>query len=247
MKLIQSIQRAFEIIECFNEDNEELKLNDISKMLNLNINTTRGIVNTLVHFSYLEHDQDKNVYKLGYIFLPKSKLLKKRNDDVLIDNIESFLKEVSNKYNVNARFHKISENNIIKILSEEPDESRYFLYIKDSKDLPLNATSSGKLILKYSDSEFLERYLNNIPKEKVSENTITTKSKMIDELEKIKKQGYSTEIDEVAIGISSVAVPVIKHGKLVATISATAPTKTIKENSDKIASDFIEFIKNTQK
>lgn len=244
MKLIQSIQRAFEIIECFNEDNVELKLNDISKMLNLNINTTRGIVNTLVHFSYLEHDQDKNVYKLGYIFLPKSKLLKKRNDDVLIDNIESFLKEVSNKYNVNARFHKISENNIIKILSEEPKESRYFLYIKDSKDLPLNATSSGKLILEYSDSEFLERYLNNIPKEKVSENTITTKSKMIDELEKIKKQGYSTEIDEVAIGISSVAVPVINHGKLVATISATAPTKTIKENSDKIASDFINFIRN---
>lgn len=247
MKLIQSIQRAFEIIECFNEDNEELKLNDISKMLNLNINTTRGIVNTLVYFSYLEHDQEKNVYKLGYIFLPKSKLLKKRSDDVFIKNIEAFLKDVSNKYNVNARFHKISENNIIKILSEEPDESRYFLYIKDSKDLPLNATSSGKLILKYSDNKFLENYLNNIPKEQVSENTITTKSKMIDELEKIKRQGYSTEIDEVAIGISSVAVPVIKYGKLVATISATAPTKTIKENSDKIASDFIEFIKNTQK
>ena len=56
MKLIQSIQRAFEIIECFNEDNEELRLNDISTMLNLNINTTRGIVNTLVYFSYLEHD-----------------------------------------------------------------------------------------------------------------------------------------------------------------------------------------------
>lgn len=244
MKLIQSIQRAFEIIECFNEDNEELRLNDISNMLNLNINTTRGIVNTLVYFSYLEHDQEKNLYKLGYIFLPKSKLLKNRSDDILIDNIETFLKKISNKYNVNARYHKISENNIIKILSEEPDESRYFLYIKDSKDLPLNATSSGKLILKYSDTEFLENYLNNIPKEKVSENTITTKSKMIDELEKINKQGYSTEIDEVAIGISSVAVPVIKYGKLVATLSATAPTKTIKENSSKIANDFINFIKN---
>lgn len=246
MKLIQSIQRAFEIIDCFNEDNEELKLNDISKMLNLNINTTRGIVNTLVYFSYLEHDQEKNVYKLGYIFLPKSKLLKNRNDDIFFNNLETFLKEIANKYNVNSRFHKILENNIVKILSEEPDESRYFLYIKDSKELPLNATSSGKLILKYSDEDFLQNYLNNIPEKKVSENTITTKSEMIEELENIDKKGYSTEIDEVAIGISSVAVPIIKSDKLVATISATAPTKTIKENSDDIAQEIINFIKNIQ-
>ena len=179
--------------------------------------------------------------------MPLSKLLNKTRDDILIDNIERFLKGISNKYNVNARFHKISENNIIKILSEEPDESRYFLYIKDSKDLPLNATSSGKLILKYSNKEFLENYLNNIPKEKMSENTITTKSKLIEELEKIEDAGYSTEIDEVAIGISSVAVPVVKYGRLAATISATAPTKTIKENSPNIANDFINFIENNIK
>lgn len=242
MKLIQSIQRAFEIIECFDEENEELRLNDISKMLDLNINTTRGIVNTLVYFSYLEHDQEKNVYKLGYIFLPKSKLLKNRNDDILMENLESFLKDIANEYNVNARFHKISENNIVKIFSEVPDESRYFLYIKDSKDLPLNATSSGKLILKYSDKEFLNNYLNNIPDEKLSENTITTKSKMIEELKDVEKKGYSREIDEVAIGISSVAVPVVKLDKLVATISVTAPTKIIKENSDQITKKIKKFI-----
>ncbi|NMW85255.1 helix-turn-helix domain-containing protein [Peptoniphilus sp. AGMB00490] len=242
MKLIQSIQRAFEIIDCFDEENEELRLNDISKMLDLNINTTRGIVNTLVYFSYLEHDQEKNVYKLGYIFLPKSKLLKNRNDDILMENLESFLKDIANEYNVNARFHKISENNIVKIFSEVPDESRYFLYIKDSKDLPLNATSSGKLILKYSDKEFLNNYLNNIPDEKLSENTITTKSKMIEELKDVEKKGYSREIDEVAIGISSVAVPVVKLDKLVATISVTAPTKIIKENSDQITKKIKKFI-----
>ena len=112
--------------------------------------------------------------------------------------------------------------------------------------MPLNATSSGKLILKYSGEDFLQNYLNNIPEEKVSENTITTKSKMIEELENIDKKGYSTEIDEVAIGISSVAVPIIKSGKLVATISATAPTKTIKENSDDIAQEIINFTKNIQ-
>lgn len=245
MKLIQSIQRAFEIIDCFNEENKELRLNDISKMLDLNINTTRGIVNTLVYYSYLNHDEEKNMYKLGYVFLPKFKLLKNRDNNVFIENLEEFLKDIANKYGVNTRFHHIVDNNITKIFSEEPDSSRYFLYIKDSKELPLNATSSGKLILKYSNPEFLQMYLKNIPKEKLSPNTIIEKDSLVEELEKIERSGYSVEIDEVAVGISSVAVPIIKSGQLVSTISATGTTEIIRSNSHNIANEIIKFIKSS--
>lgn len=48
VRLIQSIQRAFNIIDCFNNDNTELSLPQISEKVKLHINTTRGIVNTLV-------------------------------------------------------------------------------------------------------------------------------------------------------------------------------------------------------
>jgi len=245
MKLIQSIQRAFEIIDCFNEENEELRLNDISKMLDLNINTTRGIVNTLVYYSYLSHDKEKNVYKLGYVFLPKFKLLKNRDNNVFIENLQEFLKNISNKYEVNTRFHHIVDSNITKILSEEPDSSRYFLYIKDSKELPLNATSSGKLILKYSSKEFFENYIKNIPKEKLSPNTIIKQEKLIEELKKIDEKGYSIEIDEVSLGISSIAVPIVKSEQLVSTISATGTTEIIRENSQNIANEIIEFINSS--
>ena len=53
VRLIQSIQRAFDIINCFSEQSPKLTLPKISEMLSLNINTTRGIVNTLVANGYL--------------------------------------------------------------------------------------------------------------------------------------------------------------------------------------------------
>ena len=48
VKVIQSIQRAIDIINCFNESKQALSINEISNELSLHINTTRGIINTLV-------------------------------------------------------------------------------------------------------------------------------------------------------------------------------------------------------
>ncbi|SQC98502.1 IclR helix-turn-helix domain [Fusobacterium necrophorum subsp. necrophorum] len=48
MKVIQSIQRAINILNCFDQNNLVLSLNEISQKLDLNINTTRGLVNSLV-------------------------------------------------------------------------------------------------------------------------------------------------------------------------------------------------------
>ena len=59
-KLIQSLSRAFAIIDCFTTDKKELTLNEISETLELNINTTRGLVQTLLHYDYLSYDKELN-------------------------------------------------------------------------------------------------------------------------------------------------------------------------------------------
>ena len=46
---IQSLQRATDILNCFTAKEPSLSLAQISQKTGLNINTTRGLVNTLVH------------------------------------------------------------------------------------------------------------------------------------------------------------------------------------------------------
>ena len=48
VRVIQSVQRAIDIINCFDEHELKLTLPQISAKLELNINTFRGMVNTMV-------------------------------------------------------------------------------------------------------------------------------------------------------------------------------------------------------
>ena len=68
---IQSIERAINIIDCFNSENIFLSLQEISKLTNLNISTTRGIVNTLTSLGLLNFDKKNKVYQLGLYFAAK--------------------------------------------------------------------------------------------------------------------------------------------------------------------------------
>ena len=74
VRVIQSVQRAIDIINCFDEHELKLTLPQISAKLELNINTVRGLVNTLLANGYLEHVADGNCYMLGLAFLPKADL-----------------------------------------------------------------------------------------------------------------------------------------------------------------------------
>ena len=58
INVIQSIQRAINILNCFNQNELELSLNVISEKVKLNINTTRGLVNSLVANKLIYHHKN---------------------------------------------------------------------------------------------------------------------------------------------------------------------------------------------
>ena len=71
-KPIQSVERAIKILDCFSLITPSLSLASISEMTGLNINTTRGLVNTLVENQLLLRDADTGNYKLGFYFVSKA-------------------------------------------------------------------------------------------------------------------------------------------------------------------------------
>ena len=74
-KPIQSIQRAVQILDCFTPTDPSLPLSAISEKTGLNINTTRGLVNTLVESQLLLRDRETGYYKLGYYFVTKASMI----------------------------------------------------------------------------------------------------------------------------------------------------------------------------
>ncbi|MGM0396905.1 MAG: IclR family transcriptional regulator [Bacillota bacterium] len=244
-RLIQSVQRALDIISCFDESNSHLTINQISHLLDLHINTTRGLVNTLVYNGYLLHNvEEENNYSLGYIFIPKAELVSLNSVDRLKNIAKPYLKEIANKYQVSSRLQLVSNYNIFTVETFNPENSRYLLLTKMNTPFPLNAASSGKLFLYYQDAEFKNSFFNDEKLEKYTPKTITSKEVLLKELEMIGSQGYSFEDEEISPGMSSIAVPLIDaKEKMIGSISIVASKSFIDDIKESVINDMFDAAK----
>jgi DNA-binding IclR family transcriptional regulator len=93
---------------------------------------------------------------------------------------------------------------------------------------PLYCTSVGKAILAFLDNEEQNRILDTITFEKFTENTITDKSFLKDELRTIAQRGYAVDNMEHEEGLRCVGAPIRNHaGKVFAAISVSGPSQRI--------------------
>lgn len=228
VRLIQSIQRAIDIIDCFSEQEPKLSLPKISGMLSLNINTTRGIVNTLVANGYLEHDNEGNTYSLGPVFIPKADLVSANDIERIKKLATPHLEEIANTFQVSARFQIVSNYNIFAIQNVNPEGAHYILITRLNTTYALNATASGKILLYYMDDKQRERYYSSMDGYQYTKNTMIDRETLQKEVTRVGELGYSTEFEEIGLGISSIAVPILKKtGELYGTVSIVAPTSIV--------------------
>lgn len=230
IRVIQSVQRAFDIIDCFSEHELKLTLPQISAKLGLNINTTRGLVNTLLANGYLEHLQDGNCYMLGPVFIPKADLAAANDIDRIRCRVRPHLEMLADQFKVSARMQLISNDNIFAVEVVNPIDSHYILLTRLNATFALNATASGKLVLYYMDQPRREAFYRALSPNRYTKHTMTTRDELEKEMERICLQGYSTEFDEYGVGISCIAVPVLRvNGELYGTVSIVASSSVVRE------------------
>ncbi|GIQ61999.1 hypothetical protein PACILC2_05670 [Paenibacillus cisolokensis] len=102
-RLIQSVQRALDIINCFDSLHVQLSLTEISEKLNLNISTVYGLINTLSAYSYIDKNPDNGKYKLGLEFLLKANLVSQSLD--LKEIGHSYLTDLTKKYHETSHLY----------------------------------------------------------------------------------------------------------------------------------------------
>ncbi len=91
-----------------------------------------------------------------------------------------------------------------------------------------HARASGKLFLAHVDDEVRDAYLLSHPLRKLTEHTITSRRRLLDEFTAIREQGYATEEEELQVGLSCVATPVREDDVIVAVYSLAVPTQRFR-------------------
>ena len=230
VRLIQSVQRAFDIINCFSEHEMKLTLNQISSKLDLNINTTRGLVNTLLSNGYLYHLREGNCYMLGPAFIPKADLAGVNDIERLRSQVRPRLALIADQFQVSARMQIVSNDNLFAVEVVNPIDSHYLLLTRLNATFTLNATASGKLVLYYMDPQRRQTFYRTLSPNKYTKYTLNTMDELEKELENIRLCGYATEFDEFGVGISCISIPILReNGDLYGTISIVASSSVVRE------------------
>lgn len=92
--------------------------------------------------------------------------------------------------------------------------------------VPFHATASGKMYLSTLAPNHLQRYLNATTLTGHTENTITDRGALQEELDTISRNGYALDREEFMPDMIALAVPIMEpNDRLMATLSFHAPTQ----------------------
>ena len=246
-KLIQSIQRGVNIINCFTDEEYFLTLNEISRKVELHINTTRGLVNTLFANGMLDYDCITGCYCLGPFFVAKGQMMERRNEKY-VQAAKPYMRLITEKYLITATFQTVRNEEIYTVAIKNSEKMYYKANVELYHPLPYHASASGRLHLFYNILKDNPSYLQEMEFIPYTKKTCRNAAVLKKELDFIKQHEYALENQEMGSNVSGVAVPIFNQkGKMVASISGWGMDEIVEQNRKKIVADLLKYAREIEK
>jgi len=224
---VPNVQRTLTILEHLYKNPRGLGLSDIAKELDFPKNSVFRIMNTLLENDYIRRNDlsmkftlSKKLFYLGYGSLEDN--LTELSLDVMRD-----LRDI------------VKETILLSILGfeealviEQIPGLNSFRFVADpGAKQSIIASASCKAILAYLKPEVANRYINRAKFIRYTANTIPNREQYLQELKKVREQGYALDWAEELDGVHCVAAPILNSQSVaVAAITVTGPSSRIPAN-----------------
>jgi len=224
--IIQSIQRAAEVLGCFKTDSL-LGIGEISDRLGLHRSTTFGIVNTLTECRLLDRDPLSEKYKLG---VELYHLIQHVNLN-LRTVANPFLQRLVEEFGETANLVEHDNTHLIYIDKvESPHSMRICTNI--GLRLPFYCSGVGRSILAFLPEDVIERAVQSYDYHPYTAYTAKNAEVLKKQLKTIREQGYCIDDEEFDVGILCVGVPIYaSNGIPIAGISVSGPKARMDEET----------------
>ncbi len=217
---VRAVERALQILQCFDDDHPERGISDIAQAVDLHKATAHRIVTTLVNYGFLERMVDDQKYRLG-MELPNLGYKVLRHMDLRREALP-FMKQLVEEWDETCDLSLFDQGRIFYI---EVLRGNRALTISAAvgQRLSAHATASGKLFLAYLPENelnvFLEKSLTaETPK------TITSTEKLRQQLEEIRNKGYAVDYEEYEPGVCAIAAPIFdRSGRVMVALGCPSP------------------------
>ena len=205
---IKSIEKCFVILDCLQSRQHLMTLEEITQATGFKKTTCFRLLKTLRTLGVVELSPATKKYQYGprlaAIGLSALKTMNLRQAALPI--LQQLRDETGETINLTI----LSGSEILYV---ERIMSDYLVNVNVNigDRLPVYCASMGKVILAYLSEGRLERILSSITFDKKTDNTIVTRSTLVRELEKIKRDGFAINDEELEKGLRAVAAPIFNY------------------------------------
>ncbi len=217
---IQSVTRAFAIMELFDERRPALSVSEIAALTGLNRSTCYRFCQTLRRIGYLD-EVDRRRFRPGLkaISLARAALSSRELPELAVP----YLRDLRRAADATTNMSLLNGTEVVyvaRILSDHLITLR--LYV--GSRLPAYASSMGRAMLAFLPEAEAEAVLDRSDLRPLTEYTITDRRRLMAELRRIRMRGYAVNEQEVALGVRGIAAPILSAaGRPVAAINISTP------------------------
>lgn len=228
---IVSVDRALDILILLYNNGKEMGVSEIGKALELNKSTVHRTLATLENKGFVHQNKENERYWLGIKLYAMGLLVGEKLS--LADLFKPYTKQLFDEFkeviNVSILDTDSSDGYKSVVILKEVD-NRKTLSINPNIGLSsdVHVSSVGKSLIAFTKGLDIEK-LKNL--KKYTENTITDVDDILEELEKIRQQGYAIDNEEQEVGLICIGAPILgKDGNAIAAMSISGPTARMKQN-----------------
>ena len=245
---VQSLGRAFAILEEVARNREGIGLAELSKVVGLHNSTTFHLARTMVSLGYLRQEKDSKRYRIGR---PLFALAASALDEIEMVNVATPLLEDLSRESGESGHFGVRMGDAVVVIARTSGPGAFQLTERVGVVRPVHCTALGKIILASLRPDQLTRFLERIELKPSTDKSITSSSVLLDEIEQVRRTGVAFDDGEFNPEVRCIAVPVMDFtGQTVGALGISGPvwrlsiqalqnhSRTIRAAANRLSAEF---------
>lgn len=202
---IQSLERAFAILEEIGRHRDGINLADLSKAVGLHNSTTFHLVKTMAQLGYVGQVADSKRYRIGSkVFTLAAGALE---ENTFLAIATPVLESLTGATGEAAHF-AIRSGNQVTVIARTAGAGLLQMVDRSGGQRPAHATALGKVLLSPLNDAQIRQFLGARPLQKFTAKTIVDREAFLREIAEVRRAGIAYDDGEFDEEIRCVAVPV---------------------------------------
>ncbi|MCZ7658405.1 MAG: IclR family transcriptional regulator [Xanthobacteraceae bacterium] len=245
---VQSIGRAFAILEEVARNRDGIGLAELSKKVGLHNSTTFHLVKTMVSLGYIRQLKDSKRYRIGR---PLFALAASALDEMeMVSLATPVLEDLSAATGESGHF-AVRMGDTVTVIARTSGAGAFQLTDRVGVVRPAYCTALGKVMLAALRDDQLERYLARTELKPMTPKSVTDAAMLRREIEEVRRAGLAFDDGEFDTEMRCVAVPVRDFtGQVVGAIGISGPVwrlslqalqgraMVVQEAADRLSAEF---------